>query len=247
MLRALIIDDEIKGIDTLSMLIRMYVPDIRVVAHSTKAAEGIELIENYKPEIVFLDINMPEMNGFELLEKLQWNEFNLVFTTAHQEYGLRALKSNAVDYLLKPIDHSDLIDAIDRIKRKSETAHGNEKFNYQALLSSTRQRNKILISLRFGVESVNLDEIMYFESQSNYTRICLVDKKEILSSKTLKEFEQELCAGDTNFMRVHHSFIANLTKVSRYLKVSDCLVMSDDQKIPVAKSRRESFFKWMSI
>src|SRR3954466_7376140 len=107
MLRAIIIDDEQKGIDTIKILCGKYIPEINIVAESTKPMEAITLIENYKPEIVFLDIQMPGLDGFELLEKLNWQQFNLVFTTAHQEYALKALKNNAIDYLLKPIDHED--------------------------------------------------------------------------------------------------------------------------------------------
>src|SRR5688500_4469180 len=118
MLRSVIIDDEQKGIDSLKMLIELFIPELKVVAETTRPELSLELIENYMPEIVFLDINMPDMNGFQVLEKLQWREFHLVFTTAHQEYGLKALKNNAFDYLLKPIDHEELQETVRKIKNK---------------------------------------------------------------------------------------------------------------------------------
>ncbi|MCW3109714.1 MAG: two component transcriptional regulator, LytTR family, partial [Segetibacter sp.] len=133
-LRAIIIDDEQKGIDTLNLLIEMFIKEVKVVAHSTNATTSLALIENYKPEIVFLDINMPEMNGFELLEKLNWKDFNLIFTTAHQEYAIRAIKNNAIDYLLKPIDYEDLLLAVERIKKQLSSEVSVSKFNYSELL-----------------------------------------------------------------------------------------------------------------
>jgi two-component system, LytTR family, response regulator len=248
MLRAIIIDDEQKGIDALKILIEKFVTDVKVVAETTAAEEGLELVESYKPEIVFLDINMPAMNGFELLERLSWRDFNLVFITAHQEFALKALKNNAIDYLLKPIDHEDLVAAIYKIRKNTRNNDGKEKFNYHSLLESLsgQQRQKIIINSRTGIESLDAQDIILFESASNYTKIALTDR-EIIASKTLKEFDQQLCTEHSDFMRVHHSFIVNLNKVVRYLKSSEHIVMSNEAKVPVAKSRRDAFFKWMNV
>src|SRR6218665_2377887 len=133
-LRAVIIDDEKKGIDSLSILIQKFAEDVKVVAHTTQAADAIELIESYRPEIVFLDIQMPGMNGFEILEKLKQRNFCLVFTTAHEEYALKALKNNAVDYLLKPIGRDDLKLAMERIRERLSGSEP-EKADYEKLLS----------------------------------------------------------------------------------------------------------------
>jgi two-component system LytT family response regulator len=248
-MRAIIIDDEQKGIDALRILIERFVGDVKVVAESTRPSEGLQLIEDYMPDIVFLDINMPEMNGFELLEKLAWKDFNLVFITAHQEHALKALKNNAMDYLLKPIDYREIKTAIDKIKQKlaeDNTAH--QKFNYHGLLEliPQMQRHKIIINSRSGVESVDVNEIVCLESSSNYTTIYLTEKS-ILASKTLKEFEFQLCVNESNFMRVHHSYIINLNKVSRFLKMSDQIVMVNEQKVPVSKSRKGALFSWMGV
>jgi len=248
-LRAVIIDDEQKGIDTLNLLIEMFIKDVKVVAQSTNAIESIELIENFKPEIVFLDINMPEMNGFELLEKVQWKDFNLIFTTAHQEYAIKAIKNNAIDYLLKPIDYEDLLLAVERIKKQLNAIEIPNKYNYNRLLEVIQQSQKqrILINSRTGIESIDVNEIVCLESQSNYTKIYLIDSRTLLTSKTLKEFEIQLCTPESSFMRVHHSFIVNLKKVSKYLKNSERIVINDDLQIPVAKSRKDVFFKWLNI
>jgi two-component system, LytTR family, response regulator len=246
LLRAVIIDDEQKGINALKILIEKHVAEVKVVAESTSPAKGIELIENYKPEIVFLDINMPEFDGFELLKKLSWKDFNLVFTTAHREHGLRALKNNAIDYLLKPIDPKDLKFAVDKIKQQL-ALNPLPKFNYNDLVNSINSKSRLILPVRSGIESIDTNEILYLESVSNYTTIHLNSLQQISSSKTLKEFDLQLCDGKSGFMRVHQSFIVNLSKIQRYLKIVDKIIMENDQKIPLAKSRKEEFFKWMGI
>jgi len=247
MLRAIIIDDEQKGISALKILIEKHLEDVKIVAECTKAAASIELIENYKPEIVFLDINMPEMTGFELLEKLQWKNFNLVFTTAHQEYALKAIKINAIDYLLKPIDYKELQFAVNKIKQRTQQFNNQNQFDYDKLISTINQyqRKKLIINSKTGVESIDLPDIVYFESRSNYTQIALSDSRIILTSKTLKEFDVRLCDQGQDFMRVHNSYVINLHKVLRYLKDDEAIVMNNNEKIPLAKSRRDVFFNWL--
>lgn len=245
-LRAVIIDDEQRGINSLRILIEKYVEGVKIVATSSRAAEAIELIENYRPEIVFLDINMPEMNGFELLEELDWKKFNLIFTTAHREYALKALKNNAVDYLLKPIDYEDIRIAVAKIRQRlQEDIHIS--IDYSKLKQEANPNNKLLVNSKKSIESIELDDVVSLESKSNYTQIYLSGSRVTLASKTLKEFETHLCNAGTNFMRVHHSFIINLDKVSRVMKITDTIVMVDNQKIPLAKSRKNLFFKWLNM
>jgi two-component system LytT family response regulator len=246
-LRAIIIDDEETGIETLRLLIERYISDVKVVAEATHARDAIELIGNYKPEIVFLDISMPDMSGFELLEKLEWKDFSLVFTTAHREHALKALKLKAMDYLLKPVDHHDLRLAVDRIKEQLVFEQQKATVDHYTTLNSISQYaiNRIGITSRYGVEYLDPLDIVSFESQSNYTRVSLSDGRDIVTPRTLGEFEQQLCH-NSNFMRVHHSFVINLHKVLRYVKVEDQIIMANSQKVPLAKSRRENFHKWLN-
>ncbi len=247
-LRAIIIDDEELGINSLNILIQKFIDDIKVVATTTIASEACELIENYKPEIVFLDINMPEMNGFEVLDKLTWKNFSLIFTTAHREYALKALKNNAIDYLLKPIDYEDIIIAVNKIKGKMCSVEIEQnRVNYNKLLQEVNQHNKILVNSKTSIETIELSDVVCLESKSNYTQIYLSGSKLTLVSKTLKEFETHLCTANLSFMRVHHSFIINLNKVARYIKLTDTIIMVDDQKIPLSKSRKGTFFEWLKI
>ncbi len=247
-LRSIIIDDEQQGIDALEILIEKFIPDVKVVAKTTNPSEAVGLIENYRPEIVFLDINMPELNGFQLLEKLATRNFNLVFTTAYHNFAINALKNNAIDYLLKPIDRNDLNLAITRVKAgiAAEEQERSAAALRQLLqeLAGDNKNDKLLINTKTGVEWVDPAQILIMESSSNYTRIHL-EKHQILTTKILKDFETQLCAGDTNFMRVHNSFIINLHQVVRLVKHSDIIVMSNEQKIPLAKSRRKVFLNWL--
>lgn len=248
-LRAILIDDEKKGISALKLLMEKFIPEVKIIAECLKAADAIPLIENDKPEIVFLDIDMPGMNGFEMLEKLTWKNFNLVFTTAHQEYGLKALKNNAIDYLLKPISHKDLILTVERIKEKLNQQTVTLKFDYSELLQTinSTSKSRLLINSMSGVEYIDVDDLLYLESQSNYTKIMVAYGSEVITRKTLKEFENQLCVSEIDFMRVHNSYIINLNKVARYLKSSDEIVLTGELKIPLSKAKREVFFKWMNL
>lgn len=248
-LRAIIVDDEKKGISALKQLIEKYIADVEIIAECLVAEEAIDLIEEQKPEIVFLDIDMPGMNGFEMLEQLSWKKFNLVFTTAHQEYGLKALKNNAIDYLLKPISHKDLALTVERIRQRLTENTVIIKFNYNELLHTVNKpaKTRILIHSTTGVEYIDPEEVVCMESRSNYTRITLTNAHEVITRKTLKDFENQLCVPGSDFMRVHNSFIINLHRVSRYLKTSDEIILSCELRVPLSKSKRDNFFKWLNV
>lgn len=246
-LRAIIIDDEETGIETLRLLIEKHIDGLKVVAESTQSNDAIHLIEDYKPEIVFLDISMPEMDGFELLEKLEWKNFHLIFTTAHQEYALKALKQNAIDYLLKPVDHEDLHKSINKIRKlMADQSNHLLQFDYSAIQNAYQTSDKLGLNSKDGIDFVDPLEIISLESSSNYTKVRLTEAKSILSPKTLGEFEKQLCHEHSDFMRVHHSFVINLRKVSRYLKDQENIVMVNNQIIPLAKSKRAQFFRWLN-
>lgn len=250
MLRAVLIDDEFMGLNSLHILLDKHCPKVRSVAESRNPEAAIEMIENYCPDIVFLDINMPQMSGFEMLERLKWKNFDLIFTTAHQEYALKALKSDAVDYLLKPIDPEELKAAVNKvIKRRSQSGQGNALEGYSEVLNALPLINKpkVIVNSKVGIESIETQMIISLESKSNYTQLFLENEQPVLSSKTLKEYEQILCGDRSSFMRVHHSFIINLNKVLRYIKSSEMVVMQNEQEIPISKSRKEDFLKWLEI
>ena len=244
-LRAIIIDDDEVGIEALKLLIGKFVSDINIVAESSDPSRAIKLIKDYSPEIVFLDIQMPGMSGFELLESLGHRNFHLIFTTAHHEHALKALKLNAHDYLLKPVDYKELRFAVDKIKK--QVAEKAEQPDYRILNDvHTMTKNKLAVNTKSGVEAVEFADIVCFESMSNYCKIYLRSSRTILTPKTLKDFENQLCNKKLNFMRVHNSYVINLEKVTRYLKEEECIIMVTEQKIPIAKSKKDLFFKWLS-
>lgn len=247
-LRAIIIDDELNGINSLKIIIHNHVPELVVVAESTDATIGIKLISDYKPEIVFLDIKMPEMDGFQLLENLQWRKFHLIFTTAHSEYALKAIKANAIDYLLKPIDHFELKEAVQKIKIRIRYSENNFiDYNYTKLIQTINEnkKSKINIILKNGIECVAVSEIIYFESFSNYIHIHLIGERVLTTAKPLRDFETLLGDQHSNFMRVHNSFLINVAYITKYLKDQDTIVLCKLYNIPLAKGRKESFLNWL--
>ncbi|MBL7909928.1 MAG: response regulator transcription factor [Bacteroidia bacterium] len=247
MLRAIIIDDEQKGINSIKLLIEKFVTDVKVVAETTEAKNGVQLIEDYKPEIVFLDINMPHMNGFELLQELKFRDFGLIFTTAHDEYGVQAIKNNALDYLLKPINHEDLIQAIQRVKQKNTK---NNLPDLSELLKDLNSPNntKIPLHVKDKVEYVNKSDIIRLESDSNYTNIYTTEGKKLMISKTLGDYETLLCNKDNTFMRVHQSHIINLKHVVKFTKDNGGIITTkDNYSVPLSKNKKDEFLKWLDV
>jgi two-component system LytT family response regulator len=247
-LRAIIIDDDEVGIEALKLLIEKFIGDVKVVAESSDPLHAIKLINDYSPDVIFLDIQMPGMNGFELLSSFPEKNFHLIFTTAHHQHALRALKLNPSDYLLKPVDYKELRVAIDKIRKQITDKDMALKLEYEWINKIPAfQKNRLVVTTRSGIESIELADIISFESMSNYTRIYLRELKTLVTPKTLKEFELQLCRGHLNFMRVHNSYVINLENVVRYLKEEESIMMNNNQRIPIARSRKELFFKWLDV
>jgi len=247
-LRAVLVDDEPRGLNALKLLVERYCPTVKIVSTCLSPVQAVEEINTYRPEIVFLDINMPEMNGFDLLGNLEWSNFQLIFTTAHQEFALKALKSNALDYLLKPIDRTELTQAVERVQKKigqEVKVLDLEKVNSIIGGLQLEHFGKIKIHSRSGIDAVEPATIISLESKSNYTQLYVEDREPMLSSRTLKDYEFILCGHKDYFMRVHHSFIINLRKVIRYVKTNETVIMENNQEIPISKSRKEEFVSWL--
>lgn len=227
MLRAIIIDDELTGINTLKLLIEKHTPDVRIIASSTDPHEGIKIINDYLPDILFLDVSMPKMNGFELLEKLSFRSFHLVFTTAHNEYALQAIKNKATDYLLKPIDIDELktcIDAITTIPATKPVPNNSLK--------------NIALSVKDGVIFVKPEEIIRLEAEGSYTMFILKNNQKHLVSKGLKEYENLLLT--ESFFRCHNSHIVNLYEVTKLVSNEGLFVrMSDNSLVEVSKRSKD--------
>jgi two-component system LytT family response regulator len=237
MIRSILIDDEAHCIESLTLDIQKYCPEIDIIGQSTSSKEGLKKINDLKPQLVFLDIEMPWMNGFELLEILAPIDFEVIFVTAYDSYALKAFKVSAIDYLMKPIDKDDLIKAIEKVKAK--IAKG-QKSNIHTLLesyfNSTKQK-KVIFSEKDKQQIIDPSEIMYIKADGNYSIIHLENKKPLTISITLKAVEEKL--NDEHFLRVHHSYVVNMDKVFQLVKSDGgYILMNDSTIIPISRSKK---------
>ena len=244
MIKAIIIDDEIHCLKALSMLLEEFCPDIQLLEKCPSAKKGLEAIEKFRPDLVFLDIEMPTMNGFELLEQLNEIPFALIFTTSYDQYAIKAFRFSALDYLLKPIDPNELTSAIKKVKEQN---HYPLPEQFQILLKQIQGKNtgfnKIAVPTSEGFELIPVDEVIYYEANDNYTHLFRKNKSKIVARRTLKEMEEQL-NGFNFILRVHHSFLVNLNEVNKYVRgEGGYLVMSDGKIVNVSRSRKDALMK----
>lgn len=240
-IRSIIIDDEQHCIDTLEWQIKKYLPEVELVDKFNSPIKALELLKSQPIDLLFLDIEMPEMNGFELLKHLGKVDFDVVFTTAYDEFAVRAFKASAVDYLLKPIDKEDLISAVQKVRESKDVSIQPEQMDilFKAINSKTAPKERIAVPTQDGLHFVKIKEIIYCISDSNYTYIHLINKKKILVSRTLKEIEAMLI--DSGFLRIHNSHLINLQKIEKYTRGDGGYVIMDDQKmLSVSRSRKDA-------
>ena len=244
-MKAIIIDDEINCSKALSILLQKYCPEIAVVSTCKDGLEGLDAINQSSPDIVFLDIQMPGMNGFEMLEKLPSFDFHLVFTTSHDEYALKAFRFSAIDYLLKPIDKNELMRAMDKLRKVNRTSSRQVEAFLQRVHHPLQNINKIALPTMEGLQMIAVNSIISCESDDNYTILCLNDRKKMVVSCTLKDIEELL--SDYSFIRVHRSHLVNPNEIEKYVKgEGGYLVMSDGNNIDVSRSRKEELLKKLS-
>lgn len=244
MIHAVLIDDEINGLKSLELLFEELRTEVKLVGMATDAFEAIDLINTYRPDVVFLDISMPQLDGFEVLERLRFKNFHLVFTTAYRQFALRALKFGAIDYLLKPVDKKELYIAVDKVKEKMKEDQERPDV-YEILKKINETKNKrILLPAKKTTEYVVPADIIYIEANSNTSFVTLTNEQTIEVTTNLKEFEQQLCTREINFMRVHHSYIINLDYVTRYIKdEGGFAILRGKKTIPISRQKKEEFLK----
>jgi two-component system LytT family response regulator len=242
MLNALIIDDELKGRIALRRKIMDYCRDVRILGEAESGEQGLHLIEKHHPDIIFLDIEMPRMNGFEMLHQVQNKKFHIIFTTAYDQYAITAIKYSAFDYLLKPIDIEELKSAIARISNQSFNQTEKKLDVLEQNLGSKKTFNKIAVPTMQGLLFFDINTIIHLEAQSNYTVLYFTNHPKLTASKTLKEFE-ELLPEDI-FFRTHHSHIINLNYIKRYLKGDGGQIeMQNGNYVDVARRKKDEFLK----
>ncbi|MDX2047655.1 MAG: LytTR family DNA-binding domain-containing protein [Chitinophagaceae bacterium] len=245
MIKAVLIDDEVHCLDTLSILLNDYCPDVRVMERCKSAKQGLIAIEKHNPVLVFLDIEMPAMNGFELLEYFTELPFAIIFTTSYDQYAIKAIRFSALDYLLKPIDPRELITAVHKVETQKHLP-SNEQF--RMLINQVKHKetgfHKIAVPTAEGFELIPADQLVRCEADDNYTHLFLKNKKKITACRTLKEMEGQL-EDFSSFIRVHHSYVVNLNEVTKYVRgEGGYLVMSDGSTVNVSRSRKEALMKY---
>lgn len=244
MIKAILIDDEVHCTKILNWEINNHCPDIEVVAICHSAQLGMAAIAEHTPDIVFLDIEMPRINGFEMLERLDNINFEVIFTTAYDQFAIRAIRISALGYLLKPINHIELNAAIDRYKNRKLL--GQDDLRMSLLFEQIRQPlnppKRIAISTQDSIELEFISDIIYFKADGNYTTIYMTNGRKLIVSKTLKHFEDTL--EGQYFLRVHHSYYVNLDHISKYIKSDGgYLLMSDKSTITVSRRRRDALIE----
>ncbi|GAB4022809.1 LytR/AlgR family response regulator transcription factor [Spirosoma koreense] len=241
---ALIIDDEKHCRDVLTLLLKRYCPTVQILATCANGTEGQTAIETLHPDLVFLDIEMPGMSGFDMLEACHYSDFRVIFTTAFNEYAIKAIRHNALDYILKPVDKDELVQAVAKAQQELATQMPTQIEQFLGYLQSQRAGGRIALPTMEGLQIIHSEEIYYCESDGGYTRFALKNGHIILISKTLKEVEEVL--ETKGFCRVHHSYLINLRYVQRYIRGDGGeVVMANNKTLPVSRNKKQEFLSML--
>lgn len=242
MITALIIDDESDGRDALTLILDKYCPEIEIIGVCETPLHGIQAIQELKPDLVFLDIQMPGMSGFDVLQQVSPVNFEVIFVSAHDQYAIKAIKFSALDYLLKPVDVDDLNHALQKVKER--LSNKSNAHQYQSVLNNIRYRGekikKLAVPSLEGIDLFDIDDIIYCKAEGSYTTLHLTNKQSKITSRNLKDFENFLV--DSGFCRVHHSFLINMKHVQRYIKgEGGYVVLSENHHVDISRRKKEEF------
>lgn len=242
MIKAVIVDDEPKAIQSLSWELTNFSDDIKIIKTFSNPEDAITYIDSHLLDCLFLDIQMPTMDGFQFLEQLSNRDFAVVITTAYNEYAIKALKHEAIDYLLKPIDSDDLQDTIKKIKKHNSRLVSSSKIEEVLLNFNTKfDKKKITLNTDGKLIFLETEHIIFIESDGNYSTFHMTDGQKIVITKKLKEVNSLL--PEHYFFRIHNSFIINLNKIKEFIKNEGYVVMQSNHKIPVARQRKSDFLE----
>jgi len=248
MIKALIIDDEQKARNILHHYLTSFIPEITEIRQAESADNALEILKDYTPGIVFLDVEMPHKNGFDFLVQLQEPSFDVIFTTAYNQYAIQAIRFSALDYLLKPVDPDELKAAVERHREKKESVQQKKEL-YDNLVQNIEKREvkdfKIAVPSSEGVHFFKIDDILRLEADRSYTYIHLLNKKPFLASKTLKHFEDML--NEFDFIRTHKSHLVNPRHITRISNDNEFVLLSDGSKIEVSRRKKEEVQQRLNI
>lgn len=244
MIKAIIVEDEKMSRETLRRMLEKYCPEVEIVGEADGYRRGVEEVRQHHPDVVFLDIQMPDGSGFRLLEEFDDINFEVIFTTAFDQFAIKAIKYSALDYLLKPIIPQDLVEAVHRVEKKK--AENIRKRN-QELISENQhiqdqRTRKIVLSTAEMIHVIDVDDIIRCESDNYYTYFYFVDGRKLLVSKTLKENEELL--GQHNFIRPHKSHLVNIKYIKSYVRQDGgFILMTDGTRIPVSRRKKDTIME----
>lgn len=247
MIKAIIIDDEQNCVDSLVFDLQKHCKDVEILESCTTPKQGLLSIKKYKPDLVFLDVQMPWMSGFEMLELIDEINFAIIFTTAFDQFAAKAFRISAIDYLLKPIDINDLKEAMRKASEKIQQKSGTD--NIANLLQNIKKpevNQRIAVPGREGYEFIEAAKIIYAQAEGSYTHVFLNDKRKLIISKTLSDIEELLPT--EHFQRIHHSTLVNLSHVTHLFKTDGGFVVLDSgEKLVVSKSKKESLMERLGL
>lgn len=243
MINAILIDDEKNALEVLEMQLSRYCKEVNIIASCDGGTKGIAAIKKHNPDLIFLDIEMPHKNGFDVLNETKGMNYNIIFTTAYDQFAIKAFRVSAIDYLLKPVDITELQAAVEKVKLKKNT--GNLDDRIKTLfdqLQSVQQKmtEKIALPVGDSLQFFLPDEIIRCESDSNYTHIFLANSKKITMAKTLKDVEENI--NGAPFFRVHQSHLVNMNHISKYVKGDNAyIIMKDGSQIGISRNKKDAF------
>ncbi len=246
MLKTIIVDDEIDAVNFIESIIAEYCPKIEVVGKAHSAREGVKLINEKEPDLVFLDVEMPHGSGFDLLSHFPQKTFEVIFITAFNHYAIKAVKFSAVDYILKPINISEFIEAVKKVEAGRQEKK-DRNFNFDTLLENLRSSmpSKLAIPTSDGMEYLNTNEIVRVEADRSYSWFFLNDGRKFLVSRNLKEYQELL--SDRNFFRTHNSHLINLSFVKKFIRQEGGYIqMEDESTVPISRGKKDLFLSHMA-
>jgi len=246
MYKAVIVDDEADAVQFITSLIEEYCPNINIAGKAHSAVEGTKVIQEVKPDIVFLDVEMPHGNGFDLLSNFPKKTFDVIFVTAFNHYAINAIKFSAVDYILKPININEFLDAVKKVEEKRSGTEFRES-SFATLFENLKSGHprKLAIPTSDGMEYLDTAHIIRVEADRSYSWFYMSDGKKYLVSRNLKEYQELL--NDSNFFRSHNSHLINLDHVKKFVRhEGGYIIMSDESSVPLSRGKKDLFLLRMS-
>lgn len=239
-INAIIIDDEERARNTLSSLLLNYCPEVSILAACSNVPDGVIAINKHKPDVIFLDIEMPDYNGFELLGFFREIDFDIIFVTAYSEYAIKAFEISAVDYILKPIDIDQLKNSVEKLKQKKLHSQMQEQIELLKESYKGDDIRKIALSMSNGLTFVEIADIIFLEADGAYTNFFLKDEQKILVSKKLK-FYEDILSNRSFFFRTHRSYFINVNYIKKYSRSENAILMDNGISITISRDRKQEF------